>query len=124
MSATLSATGSKVTIPYDQCTLQTCPVSQAQLPYAPNLAGNVLFLSIFSLCLVCNLLLGIWYRTWGYVTAMSIGCMLEVLGYVGRVQMHYNPFPQNPFLLYVQLNLVLNFEHNILLTASLDTWSV
>jgi hypothetical protein len=74
-------------------------MAAAQLPYAPNLAGNILFLAIFSFCLLFNLLVGLWFRTWGYLVAMALGCVLEILGYVGRVMMHYNPFPQNPFLL-------------------------
>ncbi|KAF2094125.1 putative RTA1 domain protein [Rhizodiscina lignyota] len=89
------------TVPYDECTLKIYPVFFAQLPYAPNLAGNVLYLSIFAFCLALNLSLGFWYRTWGYLVGMSIGCLLEVLGYVGRIQTHHNPFPQNPFLLYL-----------------------
>jgi hypothetical protein len=101
MSATATTTpGLPVpTVPYDQCTLQLCPIVDAQITYAPNLAGNVLYLSIFSFCLVCNLILGLWYRTWGYLVAMILGCTLEILGYVGRIQMHYNPFPQGPFFL-------------------------
>jgi hypothetical protein len=99
MSSTTTALASQPTVPFDECTLQTCPIAEAQLPYAPNLAGNVLYLAIFSFCLLFNLIVGVWSRTWGYMVAMSIGCLLEVLGYVGRVQMHYNPFPQNPFFL-------------------------
>ena len=99
MSATTTADGPLITVPYDECTLDTCPISIAQLPYDPNLAGNLLYLVIFALCLFINLALGIWYRTWGYLVAMSFACLLEILGYVGRLQMHCNPFPHNPFLM-------------------------
>jgi hypothetical protein len=98
MSHTTSALPTP-TVPYNECTLQLCPIVDAQLPYAPNLAGNALYLAIFSLCLALNLLFGLWYRTWGYLVGMTIGCVLEILGYVGRIQMHFNPFPQNPFFL-------------------------
>ncbi|KAH8883783.1 putative RTA1 domain protein [Thozetella sp. PMI_491] len=101
MSSTATAEGPRITVPYSQCTLELCPIEAAQLPYAPNLAGNVLYLGIFGTCLVGNLALGLWFRTWGYLVAMSLGTLLEVLGYVGRVQMHYNPFPQDPFFLYL-----------------------
>jgi hypothetical protein len=112
MSATASSVLPMITIPYNQCTLDTCPVAAAQLPYAPNLAGNALFLSIFCISLLANLVLGIWCRTWGYLVAMVLGCVLEVLGYVGRVQMHYNPFPEDPFLLSVRsLKLFLATRH-------------
>jgi hypothetical protein len=99
MSSTTSAQGPLITVPYSQCTLDLCPIEAAQIPYAPNLAGNVLYLSIFSAALLANLVLGIWYRTWGYLVVMTFGCVLEVLGYVGRVQMHFNPFPEDSFLL-------------------------
>lgn len=29
------------------------------------------------------------------------GLLLEIVGYVGRVQMHFNPFLANPFLIYI-----------------------
>jgi hypothetical protein len=101
MSATTTASSAlpEITIPYSECTLSTCPVEIAQMPYAPNLAGNVLYMSIFSVCLVVNIGIGAWHRTWGYLVSMVFGCVLEVLGYMGRVKMHFNPFPEDPFLL-------------------------
>jgi hypothetical protein len=99
MSATTTAGNPQITVPYSDCTLELCPLADAQIIYDPNLAGNVLYLALFSFCLLCNLLFGLWFRTWGYLVAMVVGCLLEILGYVGRVQMHFNPFPQNPFLL-------------------------
>ena len=98
-TTTVSSSSPMITIPYSQCNLETCPVELAQMPYAPNLAGNALYLAVFALGLVSNVGLGIWYRTWGYLVAMVFGCVLEILGYVGRIQMHFNPFPEDPFLL-------------------------
>jgi len=96
---TTTAAPPQITIPYSECTLSLCPIEAAQLPYAPNLAGNTIYLAVFSAALLANVVLGIRYRTWGYLVGMTLGCILEVLGYVGRVMMHYNPFPENPFLL-------------------------
>ena len=101
MSTTTSAAGPQLTIPYDECTLKTCSVQLAQLPYAPDLTGNVVYLAIFSFCLAANIGLGFWRKTWGYLGTMIFGCVLEILGYTGRIKMHYNPFPEDPFLLYV-----------------------
>lgn len=103
MSSTSSAQYPAPTVPYDDCNLSNCPIADSQLTYDPNLAGNAFFLAVFSFCLVCNLLLGVWYRTWGYLAAMLLGCLSEIIGYVGRLQMHFNPFPRNPFLMYVPL---------------------
>lgn len=85
----------------DNCTLDTCPIDLAYINYQPNLAANILFLAIFGLFLVGQLAIGSWYRTWTYMIPMSAGLILEVLGYLGRIMMHSNPFEFNAFLLYL-----------------------
>lgn len=102
MSSTTTSSVPQITVPYSDCTLQNCPIQDAQLPYDPSLVGNAIYLAIFSFCCLFNILLGLWYRTWSYFVAMVLGCLLEVLGYVGRVQMSANPFPSGPFFLYVE----------------------
>jgi hypothetical protein len=84
------------------CTYATCSVEEyGQMNYVPTLAGNALFLGLFGLALLCQCLLGIRYRTWGYLFGMFGGLVLEILGYIGRVQLHYNVFSQNKFVNYV-----------------------
>jgi hypothetical protein len=41
---------------------------------------------------------GIRYRTWGFLGCLIGGLILEILGYVARVQLHYNPFRKGPFI--------------------------
>lgn len=82
----------------DACTLSTCPMALANFSYIPNLAGNTLYLAIFALVLLPQLFLGIKGRTWGFMISMVVGIVLEIVGYVARVQMHFNPFPSAPFL--------------------------
>ena len=84
------------------CTLSTCPLSLANQDYVPTLAGNTLYATIFGILLLVQLVFGIRYKTWGYLVGMIGGLLLEVLGYIGRIQMHSNPFTQGPFLLYVE----------------------
>jgi hypothetical protein len=98
------------TIPTELCTLQTCSITQAQLTYDPSLAGNVFFAAIFSLLILIQIALGIYYRTWAYAIGMVGGLTLELCGYIGRIQMHYNPFIQSPFFMYalsISLHLYL-----------------
>ncbi|OKL60427.1 hypothetical protein UA08_03991 [Talaromyces atroroseus] len=83
------------------CTLDTCPLSLAYVRYIPSLWGNAFFLSLFALILAIQFGLGLYYKTWTYMIAMCCGLTGEVLGYAGRMQMHYNPFPEEPFLLYL-----------------------
>jgi hypothetical protein len=83
----------------DQCTLETCPLSYATVHYDPTLIGNALFLAIFGLLLFVQALQLHRYRTWSFSCAMMSGLVLEIVGYLGRVQMHFNPFDPNPFLM-------------------------
>ncbi|KAJ5544521.1 hypothetical protein N7535_007080 [Penicillium sp. DV-2018c] len=87
--------------PSEYCTLDTCPITEANVYYVPSLAGNVIFVAIFALLLVAQIVLGIRYRTWAYLAGLSGGLVLEVIGYVGRIQMHYNPFRFDPYLEYL-----------------------
>lgn len=81
------------------CTLDTCPLDLANIDYVPSLAGNLIFIAVFGLVLIAQLGIGIRYKTWSYLIAMTGGLLLEIIGYVARVQMHYNPFKSDPFLM-------------------------
>lgn len=71
------------------------------ITYIPTLPGNALYLALFALMLAAQVVLGIYYRFWSYLVAISCGLILEVLGYVGRLQLHNNPFDFDAFLLYL-----------------------
>lgn len=77
---------------YIPCTLQTCPLSDAPIPYQPNLGANTFFMSVFAVALAAQIVLGGRYRTWSYLTGMGGGLVLEIAGYAGRIQLHANPF--------------------------------
>jgi hypothetical protein len=49
------------------------------------------------------------YRTWGFLVDMVGGIVLEIVVYIGRIQMHYSPFIEGPFLMSLQ-----NFLDNVL----------
>ncbi len=83
------------------CTLDTCCLAQSSFLYIPNYGANMFFAVFFALFIIPHIGLGIWFRTWGFMVGMVIGLILEVLGYVSRVQLHDNPFANNPFLLYL-----------------------
>ncbi|GJP97234.1 hypothetical protein CBS115989_6515 [Aspergillus niger] len=96
-----STTNSTSLDPSDYCTLSICPLSDAYVNYVPSLPGNIFYLAVFSALLIAQLILGIRYRTWGYLTGLFGGLLLEIIGYAGRIQMHYNPFKFNPYLEYL-----------------------
>jgi hypothetical protein len=85
----------------DLCTLSTCGLEYANFTYIPSLAGNITYLALFVLFIGAQTVLSVRYKTWGFFVGMFGGLALEIIGYAGRVQLHYNPFPFNPFLQYV-----------------------
>ncbi|KAL0258566.1 phospholipid-translocating ATPase rsb1 [Diplodia seriata] len=87
--------------PGEYCTIDTCSLELANFTYIPTLAGNATYLAIFAVLVPFQLFFGIRYRTWGFLVGMIGGLALEIIGYVGRVQLHFNPFPFDPFLEYL-----------------------
>ena len=69
-----------------------CPVQKTVYGYYPSLGANAFFCAFFSLCLAINFIFGIRYRTWTYMIAMTLGCLAQVIGYVGRILLNSNPF--------------------------------
>lgn len=101
--------------PHTSCTLDTCPLSQAEVLYDPNLGGNAFYIAIFALLLLFQIFLGVHYRTWGFFAGLSIGLLLEVIGYAARVQLHFNPFLKDPFV----MNLVCLTIGPVFLSAAM-----
>lgn len=83
------------------CTLQTCDLSLASFLYLPTVPGNAIYAAIFGIYIIVQLFFGIRHKTWGYMTAMALGLLGEVIGYVGRVLLHDHPFDNNYFLTYL-----------------------
>ncbi|PMD48659.1 RTA1-domain-containing protein [Hyaloscypha variabilis F] len=83
------------------CTLATCDLTLAHLKYLPSLAGNAFYAAIFAGCLIFQLVLGIRYRTWGFMTAAILGMLTEIIGYIARIAVHSNPFIKTNFLMYL-----------------------
>jgi hypothetical protein len=74
--------------PETYCTISTCPLALAYVLYLPSLPGNVLYASLFGIFLFTQLFLGTRHRTWGFLVGMVGEIILEVMGYIGRIQMH------------------------------------
>ncbi|KAJ6086660.1 RTA1 like protein [Penicillium canescens] len=85
----------------DSCTVHTCSLDIAYIQYLPSIAGNSFYLAIFSAMLLAQVILLIHFRAWAFSATMICGLILEVLGYVGRIKLHYDPFGFTNFLLYL-----------------------
>ena len=83
----------------DQCTLETCCLQQGTIDYIPTLAGNLVYAIIFAILLAVQLFQGVYYRTWGFLVGTACCCILEILGYAGRLWMRSQLFTLSPFLM-------------------------
>lgn len=81
------------------CTLETCPLDLSWVQYLPSFSGNSLYLGVFGVAFFLQFVLGSFYKTWSFMIPMLGGCFLEILGYMGRVRMHHNPFRSDTFFL-------------------------
>ena len=74
-----------------------CPVEFTIYGYAPSLSANLVFCAIFGLCCLINLVQGIRYKTWTFWIALTVGALTEVIGYAGRIMMHFNAWSGTGF---------------------------
>ena len=67
---------------YEDCLEVTefCVVEATTYGYRPNLASTIFFIAIFGVCMGLQLLQGIRWRTWFYMSVMTLGCLGEVVG--------------------------------------------
>lgn len=80
-----------------------CPVEGTIYGYTPSLPANAAFAGFFGIAMIINLIYGIRYKTWTYMVALSLGCLAECGGYVGRVLMHNNPWNDMAFNIQIVL---------------------
>lgn len=76
-----------------------CPVELTIYGYAPNYAGNTFFVVFFALCCVAQIAIGIRTRFPAFTIVAAICCLLEALGYGGRLMLYQNPWSVNGFKL-------------------------
>ena len=84
--------------PKENCTLDLCPVQASIFEYRPSLAANAVFIALFGLSLLIHIYQGLRWRAWGFLIAMFLGCITEMIGYGGRIIMWQNPFSFTGFI--------------------------
>lgn len=90
------------------CTLDLCSVEYSVFKYRPSLAANSIFLALFAISGLIHLYQGIRSKQWFYMWAAFLGCVAEVVGYAGRIELNKNPFDFNYFLVQVSRLLYLS----------------
>ncbi|KAL1383432.1 RTA1 like protein-domain-containing protein [Phyllosticta capitalensis] len=128
-------------LPYCEDVGPDCPVEGSIYGYAPSLHMNAFAGLVFACAMLSQLIMGLHKRTWSYLLAVGVGCALELLGSLGLVAMHYNPYSHQGFQaavicltiapaflaagIYLNLkHLVLCFgpQYSVLRPPSLYTW--
>ena len=94
-----AATGDHV-----NCTLTYCPVEASVYGYRASLPLSALLIALYGLCMVAQIALGVKFRTWGYMIAMVLGCIDEIIGYAGRIMMWENPWDHNGFIIQIGMS--------------------
>ena len=74
-----------------------CPVDLTIYGYYPNLGANAFFCAYFGLFTIANVILGLQYRKWVFASFVTLGCLGETIGYIGRIIMHGNPWSSAGF---------------------------
>lgn len=108
-----------------------CTVEGLLLGYLPNLGANAFFAAFFLICAVFNLYAGIKFKTWSYMTALTLGCICEAAGYMGRILMNKEPFGEIGFELqitcliiapaFVSAGIYLTLKHFVITFG--ESWS-
>lgn len=79
----------------DSCNWDTCPLDASYWGYRPSLGANLAFLILFGISTLAFIGQGFLNRAWlGFTIAMVCGCLLEVIGYIGRVLAHSDGFSE------------------------------
>lgn len=78
-----------------------CTIERTLYGYRPSIGANGFFAGFFGLCLVIHLALGIRHKTWTFMIAMSLGCVGEMIGYIGRIMLYNNAYDELGFQIQI-----------------------
>ncbi|KAJ6438053.1 RTA-like protein [Purpureocillium lavendulum] len=87
--------------PNSNCTLDICPLEWSVYNYRPSLQANITFLAIFAVAAAVHTFLGLKWSSWWFMSFAVFGCLVEVMGYVGRIVLYYNPFSFGGFMVQI-----------------------
>lgn len=96
---------------YDDCKEVSveCPISASAFGYAPNVAGNAILMIVFIFCTLAQIGLAVKYRTISFGIVVGTGCVMEVIGYAGRIMLNKNVWGSGMALQAVMLVVAPSF---------------
>lgn len=70
------------------------------LTFTPMLAPNAIFTTVYTILLILQLVLTVrFWRYYGYAIGMLGGLILELVGYIAKVQLSYNRADKNGYIM-------------------------
>ncbi|KAI9711516.1 MAG: hypothetical protein M1820_002080 [Bogoriella megaspora] len=69
-----------------------CTVEASILGYLPNIGVNAFFAVALAIIGIVSMSLSVRWKTWSFGIVVFLGCLLETIGYIGRILTHQNPF--------------------------------
>ncbi|CAI4214025.1 unnamed protein product [Parascedosporium putredinis] len=78
-----------------------CPVEATTYGYYPALGTNAALLAFNALFCLGQIAIGLKTKVYFYSFAIAAGCLLEALGYAGRIIMHDNPWSDSGMRLQI-----------------------
>jgi hypothetical protein len=86
------------------CTVSVCPIELSVYGYRPSIPFSATLLALYGLAIVAHVYLGTRYRKWGFMAAMILGCITEIIGYVGRILYNQNPWKEAGFIIQIGMH--------------------
>ncbi|KAM6536172.1 hypothetical protein FALCPG4_002189 [Fusarium falciforme] len=78
-----------------------CPVSATLYGDYFSTGACALFVALYAILIFCQLGFGWRSKTWSYTAYLLVGSVFELIGYISRVRMSFNPFISNAFILQI-----------------------
>ncbi|KAG9250970.1 RTA1 like protein-domain-containing protein [Emericellopsis atlantica] len=82
-------------------TLELCPLEWSVYKYRPSLPANISILVLLGIAALTHIYLGFRWKCIWFAVCMVLGSVYGMVGYVGRITMHANPFRFDAFLMQV-----------------------
>jgi hypothetical protein len=83
------------------CTVSACPVELSVYGYRPSLPLSSVLIALYAIAAIVQIILGLRYKSWTFMCAMVLGCLDEILGYVGRIILYQNPWNHTGFIMQI-----------------------
>lgn len=86
---------------YQNCEVDVCPIELSIYGYRPSLPLSIVLIVLYALCMAAQVFLGVKHKTWSFMVAMLLGCITEIIGYVGRILYYYHPWTGSGFIIQI-----------------------